>query len=85
MYSLEVIHTLNRRAGSPPAAFEVSHKGIRVASTKHRDSVFLANNSLRDHEHSGYSQIIRNIRILERENPEALPRYAEDLYKRFKP
>lgn len=85
MYSLDVIHSLNRRAGSPPAAFEVTHKGIRIVSLKHRDSVLIPNNSLRDHEHSGYSQIIRNISILEREKPEALPRYAEDLYKRFKP
>lgn len=84
MYSLEVIRSLNKRVGTRPAVFEVSHKGIRIASTKHRDSVFLVNNSLRDHEHSGYSQIIRNIRILEREKPEALPRYAEDLYRRFK-
>jgi len=84
MHCLQVIHSLNKRAGTPSAAFEVSHKGIRIASLKHLDSVLLPNNSLRDHEHSGYSQIIRNIRILEREKPEALPRYAEDLYKRFK-
>lgn len=85
MYPLEVIHSINRRDDSAATPFDVTSKGIRIASLKHSDSVFIANNSLRDHEHSGYSQIIRNIRILEREKPEALPRYAEDLYKRFKP
>jgi uncharacterized protein len=85
MYCIEVIHNLNRRAGSPPAVFEVNHKGIRIASLKHSDSVLIENNSIRDHEDSGYSQIIRNIHILEQEKPEALPLYAEDLYKRFKP
>ncbi len=85
MYCLEVIHSINRRVGNLPRSFEVTHKGIRIVSAKHSDSVLIENNSLRDHEGSGYSQIIRNIRILEREKPEALPLYAEDLYKRFKP
>ena len=85
MFCLEVIHTLNRRDESAATPFDVTGKGIRIASRKHRDSVLIPNNSPRDHESSGYSQIIRNIRILEREKPEALPRYAEDLYKRFKP
>ena len=85
MFCLEVIHTINRRADTAATPFDVTSKGIRISSLKHRDSVTVANNSLRDHEHSGYSRIIRNIRILEREKPEALPRYAEDLYKRFKP
>lgn len=85
MYCLSVIHSLNRRAGSLPKAFSVTNKGIRVVSNKHSDSVFIENNSLRDHEDSGYSQIIRNIRILEQEKPEALVLYAEDLYKQFKP
>lgn len=85
MYCLEVIHSINRRVGNLPRFFEVTHKGIRIVSAKHSDSVLIENNSLRDHEGSGYSQIIRNIRILESEKPEALPLYAEDLYKRFKP
>jgi hypothetical protein len=85
MYCLEVIHSLNKPDGSLPKAFSITNKGIRVVSKKHSDSVLIENNSLRDHEDSGYSQIIRNIRILEQEKPEALALYAENLYKRFKP